>query len=75
MRRRHLELFFLRFIITCLRNFVSVIKRLENVQVNLVDVSNKEELLNVSRNLRVQQEKTKELENQVKLDRVCGRSI
>lgn len=74
MRRRHLELF-LRFIITCLRNFVSVIKRLENVQVNLVDVSNKEELLNVSRNLRVQQEKTKELENQVKLDCVYGRSI
>ncbi|XP_026742625.1 intraflagellar transport protein 81 homolog [Trichoplusia ni] len=41
-----------------------VIKRLENVQVNLVDVSDKEELLNISRALRVQQEKAKELENQ-----------
>ncbi|XP_053625736.1 intraflagellar transport protein 81 homolog [Plodia interpunctella] len=41
-----------------------VIKRLENVQVNLVDVSNKEELLNMSRSLRVQQEKAKELESQ-----------
>lgn len=42
-----------------------MIKRLENVQVNLVDVSDKEELLNISRALRVQQEKAKELENQV----------
>lgn len=41
-----------------------VIKRLENVQVNFVDVPNKEELLNVSKALRVQQEKAKELENQ-----------
>ncbi|XP_063822253.1 intraflagellar transport protein 81 homolog isoform X2 [Ostrinia nubilalis] len=41
-----------------------VIKRLENVQVNLVDISNKDELLNTSRSLRMQQEKTKELENQ-----------
>ncbi|XP_075970080.1 intraflagellar transport protein 81 homolog [Anticarsia gemmatalis] len=41
-----------------------VIKRLENVQVNLVDISDKEELLNISRALRVQQEKAKELENQ-----------
>ncbi|CAB3236471.1 unnamed protein product [Arctia plantaginis] len=41
-----------------------VIKRLENVQVNLVDVSDKENLLNVSRALRVHQEKAKELENQ-----------
>ncbi|XP_022819829.1 intraflagellar transport protein 81 homolog [Spodoptera litura] len=41
-----------------------VIKRLENVQVNLVDVNDKEELLNISRALRVQQEKAKELENQ-----------
>ncbi|KOB78735.1 Intraflagellar transport protein 81-like protein [Operophtera brumata] len=41
-----------------------VIKRLENVQVNLVDVSNKEELLSVSKSLRLQQEKAKELENQ-----------
>lgn len=47
--------------VTC----VSVIKRLENVQVNLVDVSNKEELLSVSKSLRLQQEKAKELENQV----------
>lgn len=49
---------------------VSVIKRLENVQVNLVDISNKEELLNVSKNLRVQQEKTKELESQVTKSRL-----
>ncbi|KAF9409806.1 hypothetical protein HW555_010929 [Spodoptera exigua] len=41
-----------------------VIKRLENVQVNLVDVNDKEELLNISRALRIQQEKAKELENQ-----------
>ncbi|XP_026329078.1 intraflagellar transport protein 81 homolog [Hyposmocoma kahamanoa] len=41
-----------------------VIKRLENVQVNLMGVSDKEELLTVSKALRVQQEKTKELENQ-----------
>ncbi|XP_013186423.2 intraflagellar transport protein 81 homolog [Amyelois transitella] len=41
-----------------------VIKRLENVQINLVDVANKEELLNVSKALRVQQEKAKELESQ-----------
>ncbi|XP_049867064.1 intraflagellar transport protein 81 homolog [Pectinophora gossypiella] len=41
-----------------------VIKRLENVQVNLVDVYDKEELLNVSKTLRIQQEKAKELENQ-----------
>lgn len=47
--------------VTC----VSVIKRLENVQVNLVDVSNKEELLSVSKSLRLHQEKAKELENQV----------
>lgn len=45
---------------------IAVIKRLENVQVNLVDVNDKEELLNISRALRVQQEKAKELENQVK---------
>lgn len=44
---------------------IAVIKRLENVQVNLVDVNDKEELLNISRALRVQQEKAKELENQV----------
>lgn len=42
-----------------------MIKRLENVQVNLVDVLNKEELLNVSKSLRIQQEKAKELESQV----------
>ncbi|XP_030024296.1 intraflagellar transport protein 81 homolog [Manduca sexta] len=41
-----------------------VIKRLENVQVNLVDVSNKDDLLNVSKSLRLQQEKAKELEHQ-----------
>ncbi|KAJ8722796.1 hypothetical protein PYW07_003976 [Mythimna separata] len=41
-----------------------VIKRLENVQVNLLDVNDKEELLNISRALRLQQEKAKELENQ-----------
>ncbi|RVE54877.1 hypothetical protein evm_000644 [Chilo suppressalis] len=41
-----------------------VIKRLENVQMNLVDVTNKEELLNVSKMLRQQQEKIKELESQ-----------
>ncbi|XP_021189622.3 intraflagellar transport protein 81 homolog [Helicoverpa armigera] len=41
-----------------------VIKRLENVQVNLVDINDKEEILNISRALRVQQEKAKELENQ-----------
>ncbi|KAJ2952838.1 hypothetical protein O0L34_g7204 [Tuta absoluta] len=41
-----------------------VIKRLENVQVNLVDVYDKEELLNTSKALRLQQEKAKELENQ-----------
>lgn len=45
---------------------IAVIKRLENVQVNLVDINDKEELLNISRALRVQQEKAKELENQVK---------
>lgn len=49
--------------VTC----ISVIKRLENVQINLVDVSNKEELLSVSKALRLQQEKAKELENQVNL--------
>ncbi|CAH2074174.1 unnamed protein product, partial [Iphiclides podalirius] len=42
-----------------------VIKRLENVQVNLIDVSNKEDLLSVSKALRLQQERTKELENQI----------
>ncbi|XP_032514188.2 intraflagellar transport protein 81 homolog [Danaus plexippus] len=41
-----------------------VIKRLENVQVHLVDVRNKEDLLAVSKLLRVQQEKAKELESQ-----------
>ncbi|KAJ0180445.1 hypothetical protein K1T71_003849 [Dendrolimus kikuchii] len=41
-----------------------VIKRLENVQVNLVDISDKDELLNVSKALRLQQERSKELENQ-----------
>ncbi|XP_052750612.1 intraflagellar transport protein 81 homolog isoform X2 [Galleria mellonella] len=41
-----------------------VIKRLENVQVNLIDVSNKEELLSVSKALRYQQEKAKELDSQ-----------
>ncbi|CAG5012645.1 unnamed protein product [Parnassius apollo] len=41
-----------------------VIKRLENVQVNLIDVINKEDLLSVSKALRFQQERTKELENQ-----------
>ncbi|KAL4702532.1 hypothetical protein ACJJTC_001417 [Scirpophaga incertulas] len=41
-----------------------VIKRLENIQVNLVDVNNKEELLNVSKILRLQQDKSRELENQ-----------
>ncbi|XP_050345030.1 intraflagellar transport protein 81 homolog [Nymphalis io] len=41
-----------------------VIKRLENVQVHLMDVRDKEELLNVSKLLRLQQEKAKELENQ-----------
>lgn len=51
-------LFYILFI-----NF-PVIKRLENVQVNLMDVTNKEELLAVSKVLRVQQEKAKELENQ-----------
>ncbi|XP_072944094.1 intraflagellar transport protein 81 homolog isoform X2 [Epargyreus clarus] len=44
-----------------------VIKRLENVQVNLIDVGDKEELLRMSKNLRVQQERTKELENQYDL--------
>lgn len=39
---------------------------MENVQVNLIDVSNKEDLLSVSKALRLQQERTKELENQVK---------
>ncbi|KAI8435128.1 hypothetical protein MSG28_003505 [Choristoneura fumiferana] len=41
-----------------------VIKRLENVQVNLSDISNKEELMNVSKSLRIQQEMTKTLEHQ-----------
>nr|XP_026495218.1 intraflagellar transport protein 81 homolog [Vanessa tameamea] len=41
-----------------------VIKRLENVQVHLMDVRDKEDLLNVSKLLRLQQEKTKEFENQ-----------
>ncbi|CAK1582035.1 unnamed protein product [Parnassius mnemosyne] len=41
-----------------------VIKRLENVQVNLIDVNNKEDLLGVSKALRLQEERTKELENQ-----------
>ncbi|XP_012552969.2 intraflagellar transport protein 81 homolog isoform X1 [Bombyx mori] len=41
-----------------------VIKRLESVQVNLVDVHNKDELLNLSKTLRLQQEKAKELELQ-----------
>ncbi|XP_068629995.1 intraflagellar transport protein 81 homolog [Battus philenor] len=44
-----------------------VIKRLENVQVNLIDVSNKEDLLNVSKALRLQQERIKELENQFEM--------
>ncbi|XP_059054242.1 intraflagellar transport protein 81 homolog [Achroia grisella] len=44
-----------------------VIKRLENVQVNLIDVSNKEELLNVSKALRFQQEKAKELDSQYEI--------
>ncbi|GBP21971.1 Intraflagellar transport protein 81 homolog [Eumeta japonica] len=38
-----------------------VIKRLENVQVNLIDVNEKDELLSASRALRVQQERAKEL--------------
>ncbi|XP_061712161.1 intraflagellar transport protein 81 homolog isoform X2 [Cydia pomonella] len=41
-----------------------VIKRLENVQVNLIDVGNKEELMNISKALRVQQEMTSTLEHQ-----------
>ncbi|XP_046965122.1 intraflagellar transport protein 81 homolog [Vanessa cardui] len=41
-----------------------VIKRLENVQVHLMDVRDKEDLLNVSKLLRLQQEKAKEFENQ-----------
>ncbi|XP_041976928.1 intraflagellar transport protein 81 homolog [Aricia agestis] len=41
-----------------------VIKRLENVQVHLVDVRNKEELLEVSKRLRLQQQRAKELEHQ-----------
>ncbi|CAG9585583.1 unnamed protein product [Danaus chrysippus] len=41
-----------------------VIKRLENVQVHLVDVRDKEDLLAVSKLLRVQQEKAKELQTQ-----------
>lgn len=42
-----------------------MIKRLENVQIHLVDVRDKEELLNMSKLLRLQQERAKELENQV----------
>ncbi|XP_063531706.1 intraflagellar transport protein 81 homolog [Cydia strobilella] len=41
-----------------------VIKRLENVQVNLTDIGNKEELMNISKALRVQQEMTSTLEHQ-----------
>ncbi|CAH2086587.1 unnamed protein product [Euphydryas editha] len=41
-----------------------VIKRLENVQIHLVDVRDKEELLNMSKLLRLQQERAKELESQ-----------
>ncbi|XP_013146107.1 PREDICTED: intraflagellar transport protein 81 homolog [Papilio polytes] len=44
-----------------------VIKRLENVQVHLVDVNNKEELLSYSKALRLQQERAKELENQYEM--------
>lgn len=47
--------------------FVLVIKRLENVQVHLVDIRDKEDLLNVSKLLRTQQERAKELENQVSM--------
>lgn len=42
-----------------------MIKRLENVQIHLVDVRDKEDLLNLSKLLRTQQEREKELENQV----------
>ncbi|XP_023947556.1 intraflagellar transport protein 81 homolog [Bicyclus anynana] len=41
-----------------------VIKRLENVQIHLVDVRDKEDLLNLSKLLRIQQEREKELETQ-----------
>ncbi|CAK1552135.1 unnamed protein product [Leptosia nina] len=41
-----------------------VIKRLENVQVHLADVNNKEELLHESKLLRLQQERAKELASQ-----------
>ncbi|XP_039747399.1 intraflagellar transport protein 81 homolog [Pararge aegeria] len=41
-----------------------VIKRLENVQIHLVDVRDKEDLLNSSKLLRIQQEREKELESQ-----------
>ncbi|KPJ01803.1 Intraflagellar transport protein 81-like [Papilio xuthus] len=44
-----------------------VIKRLENVQVHLIDVNNKEELLSYSKALRLQQERAKELENQYEM--------
>ncbi|XP_014358511.2 intraflagellar transport protein 81 homolog [Papilio machaon] len=44
-----------------------VIKRLENVQVHLIDVNNKEELLIYSKALRLQQERAKELENQYEM--------
>lgn len=44
-----------------------MIKRLENVQVHLVDIRDKEDLLNVSKLLRTQQERAKELENQVSM--------
>ncbi|XP_034840670.1 intraflagellar transport protein 81 homolog [Maniola hyperantus] len=41
-----------------------VIKRLENVQIHLVDVRDKEDLLNLSKLVRMQQEREKELESQ-----------